>query len=585
MAILLFFAFISGFVTVLSPCVLSVLPIVLSSSAASGKRRPLGVITGLVISFALFTLLISQIVRLLGLSANTLRIIAVAIIGFLGLSMIIPKLNELVERAFSFLPRLAGDNQHEGNGFTPGFVTGLSLGLIWAPCAGPILASVTALAATQSVTLGSAFVVIAYAIGSGIPLLGIAYGGRSLIQKVPFLSKNLGKVQRLFGVVMILTAIAIALNFDILVSVWLTQNLPSGIASVMSNFETSDLIQDQIDQLSDSDMQTGYFTNTDLSLAELEMGIMLPNLGPAPDFTGIVHWINSEPLSLAELRGKVVLIDFWTYSCINCVRTLPYLTDWHTKYEDDGLVIVGVHTPEFAFEKETQNVVNAVNRFQIEYAVAQDNDYGTWRAFNNRFWPAKYFIDAEGNVRYVHFGEGEYEESELVIQQLLAEAGMDVDEDLTKEEAVPITGGQTPELYIGYGRQEAFISPTPLVIDETATYSTPQLIPLHHFAVSGRWVFRREHAESLEAGNQLILHFNAKDVYLVFDSELPGQIRVNLSDSLLENKSPEIGENGEILIDQATLYHLVSLDEITEGTVTIEFLDPGLQVFAFTFGS
>jgi cytochrome c biogenesis protein CcdA/thiol-disulfide isomerase/thioredoxin len=558
---------------------------VLSSSAASGKRRPLGVITGLVISFSLFTLLISQIVRLLGLSANTLRIMAVVIIGFLGLSMIIPKLNELVERAFSFLPRLAGDNQHEGNGFTPGFITGLSLGLIWAPCAGPILASVTALAATQSVTFGSALVVIAYAVGSGIPLLGIAYGGRSLIQKVPFLSKNLGKVQRLFGVVMILTAIAIALNFDILVSVWLTQNLPSGIASMMSNFETSDLIQDQINQLSDSDMRTDYFTNSNLSLAELEMGIILPNLGPAPDFTGIVNWINSEPLTLADLRGKVVLIDFWTYSCINCVRTLPYLTDWHAKYQDDGLVIVGVHTPEFAFEEETQNVVNAVNRFQIEYAVAQDNDYATWRAYNNRFWPAKYFIDVQGNVRYVHFGEGEYEESELVIRQLLAEAGMEIDEALTREEAVPISSGQTPELYIGYGRQEAFVSPTPLVIDEEATYSEPDRVPLHHFAVSGRWVFRREHAMSLEAGNQLTLHFNAKDVYLVLDSELPGRIRVNLPSPQLENKSPDIDENGEILIDQASLYHLVSLDGITEGTVTIDFLDPGLQVFAFTFGS
>jgi cytochrome c biogenesis protein CcdA/thiol-disulfide isomerase/thioredoxin len=585
MAILLFFAFLSGFVTVLSPCVLPVLPIVLSSSAASGKRRPLGVITGLVISFSLFTLLISQIVRLLGLSANTLRIVAVVIIGFLGLSMIIPKLNELVERAFSFLPRLAGDNQHEGNGFTPGFITGLSLGLIWAPCAGPILASVTALAATQSVTFGSALVVIAYAVGSGIPLLGIAYGGRSLIQKVPFLSKNLGKVQRLFGVVMILTAIAIALNFDILVSVWLTQNLPSGIASLMSNFETSDLIQDQIDQLADSDMQTDYFTNTDLTLAELEMGIILPNLGPAPDFTGIVNWINSEPLTLADLRGRVVLVDFWTYSCINCVRTLPYLTDWHAKYQDDGLVIVGVHTPEFAFEEETQNVVNAVNRFQIEYAVAQDNDYTTWRAYNNRFWPAKYFIDAEGIVRYVHFGEGEYEESELVIQQLLAEAGVVTDEALTIEEAVPITSGQTPELYIGYGRQEAFLSPTPLVIDAAATYTAPDEIPLHRFGVSGRWVFRREHAESLERGNQLTLHFNAKDVYLVLDSELPGRIRVSLPSPQLENQSPDIDENGEILIDQASLYHLVSLDGITEGTVTIEFLDPGLQVFAFTFGS
>jgi len=585
MAILLAFAFVSGIVTVLSPCILPMLPIVLSSSAAGGKRRPLGVITGLIISFSLFTLLISQIVSWLGVSPNTLRYIAIGIIGFLGLSMIIPKLNELVERVFSFLPRLAGDNQHQGDGFSPGFVTGLSLGLVWAPCAGPILASVTALAATQSVTLGSAFVVLAYAIGSGIPLLAIAYGGRSLINKVPVLNKNLGKVQRVFGVVMILTAFAIALNFDVLVSAWLTQNLPSGISSVMANFETSDAIQEQLDKLSQSEIQGGYFSNSDLTLTDLELGTILPNLGPAPEFTGITHWINSEPLTLQELKGKVVLVDFWTYSCINCVRTLPYLTEWHRKYADDGLVIVGVHAPEFAFEQETKNVIDAAERFGIEYPIAQDNEFTTWRAYNNRYWPAKYFIDVEGNVRYVHFGEGEYEESELVIQQLLAEAGISTGEKLTTEQAVPITSAQTPELYVGYSRQEAFESLTPLVVDEAASYLMPDEISLDHFGVSGRWIFREEHAEALEKGNLLNLHFSAKDVYLVLDAPEPGRIRVSLSDTKLKNLSPEIDKNGEILIDEATLYHLVSLEEFTESIATIEFIDPGLQVFAFTFGS
>jgi len=585
MTILLIFSFLSGIVTVLSPCILPVLPIVLSSSAASGKQRPLGVITGLIISFSIFTLLIAQIVSLLGLSASTLRIVAVVVIGILGLSMLIPKLNEIVEKALSFLPRLAGDNQHEGNGFAPGFITGLSLGLVWAPCAGPILASVTALAATQSVTFGSAMVVIAYAIGSGIPLLAIAYGGRSLIQKVPFLNKNLGKVQRIFGVVMMLTAVAIALNVDVLVTAWLTDALPSGLSSALSEFETSEAVTEQIDQLANRDGGADYFVSGEISKENLLTGAILPNLGPAPELTGVMNWINTDPLTLEVLRGKVVLVDFWTYSCINCVRTLPYLNDWHAKYADDGLVIIGVHTPEFEFEKEFKNVTEAIERFGIKYAVVQDNDFKTWRAFNNRYWPAKYFIDAEGNVRYTHFGEGKYDESELVIRQLLAETGVDADEKFSELSDAPYSSEQTPETYVGYGRQVAFVSPEPLLNDQAGTYSLPVDIALHHFAVSGNWNFMEEYAEPLEAGSQMILHFFGKDVYLVMDSAQPGRVRIDLLSQKVENLSPDITKNGEIVIDEARLYHLVSFDEPMEGTLVINYLDPNIQVFAFTFGS
>ncbi len=584
MVILILFSFLSGFVTVLSPCILPVLPIVLSSSAASGKRRPLGVILGLIISFSIFTLLITQIVRLLGLSANTLRIIAVAIIGFLGLSMIIPKLNEWVEKAFSSVARLGGNTQQQGNGFVPGFITGLSLGLVWAPCAGPILASVTTLAATQSVSFGSAVVVISYAIGAGIPLLGIAYGGRSLINKVPFLSNNLGKVQRVFGVVMILTAVAIALNFDVLVTAWLTQKLPGGIAALTSKFETSTTVQNQLNQISGSDMPT-YFVSPTITVQELQMGKQLPNLGPAPDFAGITNWINSDPLTMSELRGKVVVVDFWTYSCINCVRTLPYVTDWYAKYKDKGLVIVGVHSPEFEFEKDTSNVEAAVKRYGIEYPVAQDNNLDTWRAYNNRYWPAEYFIDAEGNVRYTHFGEGKYDESELVIQQLLTENGAKINNKLTTEKAVPITGQQTPETYIGYSRLQSLASPEPLKTDQEATYSIPDSVPLNHFAVSGSWNFGSESATALDAGDKMTLHFMAKDVYLVMSSANSGKVKITLESPQVANKSDQIDQNGEITITAATLYHIVALDSLQEGVVTIEFEDPNIQAFDFTFGS
>jgi len=551
---------------------------VLSSGAASGKRRPLGVISGLVISFSIFTLAISAIVRLLGLSAQTLRIIAVTVIALLGLSMIIPKFNEWVEKALSFIPRLAGSGSKTGNGFLPGFITGLSLGLVWAPCAGPILASVTALAATQQLSFASVLVVIFYAIGAGIPLLAIAYGGRSLIQKVPFLSKNLGSVQKVFGIIMIFTALLIAFNADVLVTTWLTQRLPSGLSSSLTAFESSDVVTQQLNSGSDG---PSYF----VSGQSPQSGEPLPDLGTAPDLAGISNWINSPPLTLQDLRGKVVIVDFWTYSCINCVRTLPYMTDWYAKYHADGLEIIGVHTPEFEFEKDAGNVQAAVQRFDIQYPVAQDNDYGTWRAFNNHYWPAKYIIDAEGNMRYVHYGEGDYEETEMVIQQLLAENGVNSQITLTSVQDQNFSANQTPETYIGSNRQESFASPESVLRGQTATYTIPEALPLHHFAVSGAWTFDPEYAQAEQAGAQLALHFYAKDVYLVLDSVQSATVTVQLLSPDKSNLSEDIDANGTIIVDGARLYHLLSLDEAAEGTLVITFNDAGIQAFAFTFGS
>jgi len=579
------FSLLSGLVTVLSPCVLPVLPIVLSSSASKGKKRPLGVITGLIISFSIFTLAISQIVKLLGLSAQTLRYIAISVVGLLGLSMIIPKFNEWIEKALSFIPNMAGNSHKEGSGFLPGFITGLSLGLVWAPCAGPILASVTALAATSQVSFSAVIVVISYAIGAGIPLLAIAYGGRSLIQKVPFFSKNLGRVQKVFGVIMILTAILIALNVDVLVTTWLTQRLPEGWSTALTAFETGDVISERLDQVSGNEGGPSYFVTGEINKENLQSGVELPNLGPAPELTGITNWINSDPLTLAELRGKVVIVDFWTYSCINCVRTLPYITDWNTKYAHDGLVIIGVHAPEFEFEKETKNVLDAVERFGIEYPVAQDNEFSTWRAFNNRYWPAKYFIDAEGNVRYTHFGEGKYEESELVIKQLLSEIGVESSEELTAVEKKEYSSDQTPETYVGFGRQNAFSSPEELQHLETALYSFPVELPLHHFALSGDWLVGLEYARSEESGAQLNIHFSARDVFLVMDSAVPAEVKVELLAPDMKNTSEDLDADSSILVDEARLYHLVSLDQVVDGTLLLTFSEPGIESFAFTFGS
>jgi len=420
-------------------------------------------------------------------------------------------------------------------------------------------------------------VVVSYAIGSGIPLLAIAYGGRNLMQRVPFLVNNTRKAQQTFGIIMIATAFLIAFNVDTMVTAWVTNMVPSSWTAQLNQFETNPAVSKQLNNLNSSSDQNGG--------ANLDTGGSLQDLGPAPEITGITHWINSEPLTLSALKGKVVLIDFWTYSCVNCVRTFPFLKDWDSKYKDQGLVIIGVHTPEFAFEHETSNVEQAVKRFGIEYPVAQDNDYGTWRAYNNHYWPAEFLIGPNGHLRYTHFGEGHYDVTEMAIQTLLEEAGYSVDQSLSDMNTAGFTQNQTPETYVGMGRQQNFSSPENIVTGEASSYTIPDSLPLHHFAVSGTWQFEPEYAKVTEAGVKLELHFFAKDVYLVMDSEQPKTATVTLISPDQPNQTEDLNPERQVMIDQARLYHLVALDKAQEGTVVLQFDQPGVEVYSFTFGS
>lgn len=550
----------------------------LSSTLTGGKRRPQGVILGLIVSFSVFTLAITQVVSLLGISANALRIVAVVIIAILGLSLLVPGLNAMMEKLLGRLPGLVKQGEEQGQGFWSGFATGASLGLIWAPCAGPILAAITVLAATQAVTWGSVVVVVAYAIGSGIPLLAIAYGGRNLLQRVPFLVRNSGRVQQTFGAIMILTAALIAFNVDTLVTAWVTDMVPASWTAQLNGFETNPAVTTQLGKLNSG--VGGANASSAISNANGE----LQDLGPAPELTGITHWINSDPLTLASLKGKVVLIDFWAYSCVNCVRTLPFLTSWYSKYHDQGFVIIGVHTPEFAFERETSNVEQAVKRFNIDYPVAQDNNYGTWRAYNNVYWPAEYLIGPDGHLRYTHFGEGNYDKTEAAIQQLLTEAGHSVDMPLTDLGTARFSSDQTPETYVGTARQQHFSSPEEIAPGKPTTFSIPQDLPLNHFAVDGSWDFESEYATVLQSGDKLELHFNAKDVYIVLDSDQTVRATVKLLSPDQPNQTKDLNSDEQITIDQARLYHIVHLDQLQEGTVLIEFGAPGVKVYSFTFG-
>lgn len=572
MVVLLFFSLLSGVVTFLSPCILPILPIVLSSSASNQKARPLGLISGLVVSFTLFTLIVTKIVSALGLGANTLRLLSVALLIVIGLTMLIPALTVLFDRLVGFLPGLVKSNA-QGSGFGQGFLTGATLGLVWAPCAGPILSAVIIVAATQTLTLNSALVIFAFSIGVGIPLLGVTYGGRALIQRICALSGNLVRVQQIFGVIVILTAVMIGFNLDTQFTAWATSAIPAGWTAGIDAFENSPVVQQQLALLRGpgGTLLTG---NSEL----------LGKYGPAQDFAGATGWINSAPLTLDGLRGKVVLVDFWTYSCINCIRTFPYLLDWYAKYKDYGFVIVGVHAPEFAFEHDPANVLQAVHQFGITYPVAQDNNYAIWNAYSNSYWPAEYLIDAQGQIRHYQFGEGNYDKTEMAIQALLSEAGHPVLAALTNGPAVNFSQNESPETYIGTDRQSGFASPEPVAAGKVSNYTFPGFVALNTFAVSGSWDFEPQFAQETSAGAKLTLHFYAQDVYLVMTSDQPSIVTITGLTPALANTSEDVNPQGEITVSASRLYHLAHFSQAVEGTIILEFNSPGVRAFSFTFG-
>lgn len=578
MIILIAFAFLAGIVTILSPCILPVLPIVLSGSISGGKRRPLGVVLGFILSFTIFTLFLTTLVKSVGISSNTLRAISIIIIALFGLALLLPNFQASLEKLFSklsnFFPKTASKS-----GFFGGLLVGVSVGLLWTPCVGPILGAVISLAVTGSVTSSSFFITLAYSLGTAIPMLAIVYGGRQLLNKVPWLTQNTGKIQKAFGAIMILTAVAIFFNVDRNFQTFILEKFPQ-YGTGLTQLEENTLVENKLQQLKG---------NTNVNEVDMgkPMGSVLPNLGKAPELIPGGQWFNlpegKKSLQLSELRGKVVLVDFWTYTCINCIRTLPYLKSWNEKYSKDGLVIIGVHTPEFDFEKDANNVKNAIKDYGIKYPVMQDNNYATWQAYDNHYWPAKYLIDKDGNVRNIHFGEGKYDETEHNIQKLLAEAGKSVNEKVDNPNYSVDSG--TPETYLGYGRMEFFQTPDQLVKDQEKTYQASTGLDQNYFAFDGTWEVGEEYAMPGKSA-VLLSDFNAKNVYLVIKPEegKTGQIKVYLDGKVVDNFAGEDVKNGIVNVDKDKLYSLVKLDKAGHHTLKLEFLDSNLQLFAFTFG-
>jgi cytochrome c biogenesis protein CcdA/thiol-disulfide isomerase/thioredoxin len=594
MMVLLAFAFLSGVITVLSPCILPVLPIVLSGSVGGGRARSFGVLAGFVASFTAFTLALSALVQAIGISPDALRIAAIALLVVFGVVMLVPALGRWFEAATAWIAnrgtRPAGAPRRAG--FWSGLPVGVSLGLVWTPCVGPIMASVVSLALTQRVDGGAVFITLAYTLGTSLPMLVIMLGGRALLNRVPALTRNAAKIQKGFGVVMILVGVAIALGWDRQFQATVLRAFPrygTGLTAIEEAAPVRSALRQRASTRAAMSPQAGdgaVFSGAP-ETAPRNGGLReggLDQYGTAPALVATGTWFNiggpgDAAPTMESLRGKVVIVDFWTYSCINCVRTLPYLRAWYDAYRDKGLVLIGVHTPEFEFEKSAANLARAISTLGVTWPVVQDNDYAQWNAYGNRYWPAHYFIDTEGRVRAFHFGEGGYEEGERVIQALLKEAGTGVGGMVSKP--APRTAARTAETYLGYGRAQGFASATPSVPDAAALYEPARAPRGGEWSLRGSWTVAKEYVVPEEAGI-LELGFDAKDVFLVIEPQEPGAIFDVRVDGKVSADTADV-KAGRLSADESRLYHLVHFAKPGAHVLRLE-VTGAARLFAFTFG-
>ena len=587
--ILFLIAYLAGALTIVSPCILPVLPFVLSRAGQPFTRSILPMLLGMIVTFAGVATL-AAVGGSWAVHANEIgRYAAVALIAGFGVTLLSPRIAAVVTRpAVALGSRLSQQASGKKGSVGTSFLLGVATGLLWAPCAGPILGLVLTGAALQGANVQTTLLLTAYAAGAATSLAMAVLAGEKVFAAM---KRSLGIGERLrqaLGIAVLAGVTAIALGLD------------TGLLSRLSYASSTRIEQSLLDRLHNASDTAGKPSGSAMQLAanDARKGYQsdLPVLGRFVSLDGAVEWLNSKPLTAEELRGKVVLVDFWTYSCINCIRTIPYVRAWAEKYRDQGLVVIGVHSPEFAFEKRVDNVRQAIDKFQIGYPVAIDNDFKIWRSFGNNYWPAHYFIDAKGLIRHIQFGEGDYEQSERVIQDLLAEAAgskkvdaATVTPDAKGAEAAPdFAQLQSGESYIGYLRAANFISPEGVGADAARDYTVGKP-DLNEWGLTGKWTVGGEQASLDQADGGITYRFSARDLHLVLGPGADGkkirfQVKVDGVAPGADHGS-DIDAEGNGTVSETRLYQLVRQSgEVRERTFEIRFLDPGVEAFVFTFG-
>jgi cytochrome c biogenesis protein CcdA/thiol-disulfide isomerase/thioredoxin len=602
---IVFLVYLGGVLTILSPCILPVLPFVFARSEQKFLTNGLPMLAGMAITFAAIATL-AAVGGSWAVRVNQYgRIFALVLLTAFAVTLLSPRLADWLARPFVALGnRLAQPSAGKAGkfGLLNSVLLGVATGLLWAPCAGPILGLILTGAAISGPNARTTWLLFAYAAGAATSLaVALLAGGRVFA----FLKQSLGTgewIRRALGVAVLVAVVAIVFGWD------------SSVLTRLSLNGTNSLEQSLIDKIKPRDPAAGgsmtmAMNNSTMAMSNsktdghammmsaAKTSADLPIEGQIPSFAGATLWLNSPPLTPEALHGKVVVIDFWTYSCINCLRALPYVKSWYEKYKDHGLVVIGVHAPEFAFEKDPGNVRRAVADLKITYPVALDNDYAIWQAFNNQYWPAHYFIDATGRIRAHHFGEGNYDESEQTIRRLLTDAGQT---DLpppgmgsARAEGVQAppdeAHDQSPETYVGYRRAENFASPGGFAQDQVHGYSAPAALKLNQWALSGPWNVDPEKAASTSAPGKIVFRFYARDLHLVLgpgDGGKPVRFRVTLDGAApAASHGADTDSSGSGLIDRQRLYQLIRQSgDVGEHVFSIEFLDPGVQAYSFTFG-
>src|SRR5271168_5567502 len=570
-------AFFGGVLTILSPCILPVLPFVFAHADRPFRRAGLPLLLGMALTFSLVATAAAYgghwVVRL----NQGGRYVAMLVFLVLGMTLLFPSLAEALTR-----PLVRAGRRLQGGPATeisPGksFLLGISTGLLWAPCAGPILGLILTGAAIQGPGMRSSLLLLSYALGAAASLGVALFAGKKVFTSMKRSLRFDVWIRRGLGAAVIIGVVAIALGWD------------TGLLAKISFVNTATAEEHLIHAL-------GSPKRVAMTAGAAEQQPALADEGPMPELSGAVAWINSPPLTRDALRGKVVVVDFWTYSCINCLRAIPYVEAWEEKYKNDGLVVIGVHTPEFAFEKDQGNVSNAVTDLKITYPVAIDSDYAIWKAFNNQYWPAHYFIDAKGEIRYHHFGEGKYDESEEVIQQLLKEKNSSlnasgfVQVNPSGSEAAPDFGNvASPETYIGYDRAQNYASPQKIKQDKPQLYTAPGRLDVNQWGLVGSWNVSGEHAQLVAAPGKVIFRFHARDLHFVLgpgENGQPIRFRIRIDGTPPgEDHGGDTDAKGDGVVKEYRLYQLVRQQgKVEDRTFEIEFLDPGVQAFAFTFG-